>query len=116
MSPAAVAAARRGVPQCAPRNKAPGPPAAQSDTMRSLMFALIATLALPGAFAADAPPTEQSIRELLQVMQAHNMIDSMMKQVDSTLEPVLKQAMGNQHLNERQRQIADDARGKIQAL
>lgn len=73
------------------------------------------TLAASGA-APDKPPSEQSIRELLAVMQSHNMVDTMMRQMDANLGSMMKQATGARQLSEREQQIADDAHAKIQAL
>lgn len=73
------------------------------------------TLAAYGA-EADKPPSEQSIRELLRVMQSHNMVDTMMRQMDANLGSMMKQSMGARHLSEREQQISDDAHAKIQAL
>jgi uncharacterized protein len=73
------------------------------------------TLAAYGA-EADKPPSEQSIRELLAVMQSHNMIDTMMRQMDANFGSMMKQSMAGRQLSEREQQIADDAHAKIQAL
>jgi uncharacterized protein len=73
------------------------------------------TLAAYGA-EADKPPSEQSIRELLAVMQSHNMIDTMMRQMDANFGSMMKQSMGGRQLSEREQQIADDTHAKIQAL
>jgi uncharacterized protein len=82
----------------------------------TLLITLLALLALPVVRAEDARPTEQSIRELLAVMQAHNMVDTMMAQMDANFASTLKQAMGEQQLSEREQQITDDAHAKIRAL
>lgn len=85
-------------------------------TVATALTTLLMLLALPAVHAADARPTEQSVRELLAVMQAHNMIDTMRTQMDATWGPMLKQAMGGQTLNAREQQIAEEAHAKIQAL
>jgi len=85
-------------------------------TLRVVLITLFAWLALPVAQAQDARPTEQSIRELLAVMQSHNMVDTMLRQMDATLEPMMKQAMGGQQPTQREQQIVDEARARIQAL
>jgi uncharacterized protein len=85
----------------------------------ALIAAGVAAPALmPAAYGADAdkPPSEQSIHELLAVLQAHNMVDTMMRQMNANFGSMMKQAMGERQLSERQQQIADDARGKIEAL
>lgn len=84
--------------------------------MRIPLFALLALLALP-ALAQDAPPTEQSVRELLSLMQARNLMDTAMTQMDATIRPMMQKALaGQQHLSEREQQIVDDAHARIQAV
>ena len=84
--------------------------------MRVPLFALLTLLALP-AFAQDAPPSEQSIRELQALMQAHNMINTAVAQMDATLRPMMQKALaGRQQLSEREQQIVDDAHARIQAV
>jgi len=84
--------------------------------MRIPLFALLLLLALP-ALAQDAPPTEQSVRELLSLMQVRNLINTAMAQMDQTMRPMMQQALaGRQHLSEREQQIVDDAHAKIQAV
>src|SRR5579862_8143495 len=84
--------------------------------VRIPLFALLALLALP-ALAQDAPPTEQSVRELLSLMQARNLMDTAMTQMDATIRPMMQKALaGQQHLSEREQQIVDDAHARIQAV
>jgi uncharacterized protein len=85
-------------------------------TLRTILVALLALLALPAALAEDARPTEQSIRELLAVMQSHNMVDNMLQQMDATWGPMMKQSLAGGQPTERERQIVDEAHAKIQAL
>lgn len=62
-------------------------------------------------------PTEQSVRELLSLMQVRNLINTAMAQMDQTMRPMMQQALaGRQHLSEREQQIVDDAHAKIQAV
>lgn len=84
-----------------------------------LIAAIVASLAISAAaYAAEADtrPTEQSIRELLALMQSHNMVDTMMAQMDANFRAAMKQANGGRQLSEREQQITDDAHAKIQAL
>jgi uncharacterized protein len=85
----------------------------------ALIAALVAPFAVTlAAYGADAdkPPSEQSIRELLAVMQSHNMVDTMIRQMDGNFAAMMKQSMGARQLSEREQQITDDAHAKIQAL
>lgn len=83
--------------------------------MRIPLFALLTLLALP-ALAQDTPPTEQSVRELLSLMQASNMMNTAMTQMDATIRPMMQKALAGQQLSEREQQIVDDAHARIQAL
>ncbi|HET9330654.1 MAG TPA: hypothetical protein VFO23_09025, partial [Steroidobacteraceae bacterium] len=82
--------------------------------MRIPLFALLTLLALP-ALAQDTPPTEQSVRELLSLMQASNMMNTAMTQMDATIRPMMQKALAGQQLSEREQQIVDDAHARIQA-
>jgi uncharacterized protein len=85
-------------------------------TARTVLIALLALLVVPVVHAQDSRPTEKSIRELLALMQSHNMIDTMMAQMDKNFGAMLKQANGTRPMSEREQQITDDAHAKIQAL
>ena len=47
---------------------------------------------------ADAPPSEASIKQLLEIGQAHKLIDMMMTQMDGYMKQVMKQATQDQHV------------------
>ena len=84
--------------------------------MRIPLLALLTLLALP-ALAQDAPPTEQSVRELLSLMQARNMINTAVAQMGTTMRPMMQKALaGRQQLSEREQQIVDDAHARIQSV
>ena len=85
-------------------------------TVRTVLITLLALAVLPAVRAQDAQPTEQSIRQLLALMQSHNMADTMMAQMDSNFAAMLKQVNGTRQLSEREQQITDDAHAKIRAL
>src|SRR4029077_6182455 len=91
-------------------------PATKGESMRIRLFALVTLLALP-ALAQDAPPTEQSVRELLSLMQARNLMNTAMAQMDQTMRPMMQQALaGRRPLSEREQQIVDDAHARIHAV
>ena len=46
----------------------------------------------PGASGADSPPSEASIKELLEVAQARKLIDSVMAQMDELMKQTIYQA------------------------
>lgn len=77
---------------------------------------LLACLAAAPAFAADAPASEASIRELLTVTQSEKLVDSTMGQIDSMMQNSMKQALAGQTLTADQQKIIDDMRAKMIAL
>src|SRR5579862_3080718 len=89
-------------------------------TLRTVLIALLMLLALPAVLAQNAQdtrPTEKSVRELLALMQARNMINTAMKQMDATMRPMMQKALaGRQQLSEREQQIVGDAHERIQAV
>jgi len=89
-------------------------------TLRTVLIALLMLLALPAVLAQkaqDTRPTEKSVRELLALMQARNMINTAMKQMDATMRPMMQKALaGRQQLSEREQQIVGDAHERIQAV
>ena len=63
------------------------------------------------------PRPQQSVRELLSLMQARNMINTAVAQMGTTMRPMMQQALaGRRQLSEREQQIVDDAQARIQAV
>lgn len=60
--------------------------------------ALSCSIALSVTSAKDNPPSEGSIKRLLEVGQVHKLIDTMMAQMDSYLKQVLQQVTQDQHI------------------
>ena len=56
--------------------------------MKQLLLA-IALMAVTPAFAADKPASEATIRELLEVSDAKNLVESSYQQMDAMLEQSL---------------------------
>lgn len=62
-------------------------------------FALIQCfLVLPICFAADTPPSEASIKQLLEVSHVRALVDSMMGQMDGIMKNAMAQATQGQQL------------------
>jgi uncharacterized protein len=77
------------------------------------MIKPILRLALAGCFltsvccAADAPASEASIKQLLEVSHAHQLLDSMMGQVDGMMKNAMAQATQGQKVDPATRQEID---------
>jgi len=84
--------------------------------MRLAAIAFWAVLALQAASAQDSRPTEQSIKELLNVMHSSKLIDSAMAQVDSVMQNSMQQALAGEHLTADQQKILQHMRAKTAAL
>jgi len=70
-------------------------------------FALLqCCLALPICSAADAPPSEASIKQLLQVSHVRTLLDSMTNQMDALIKNAMAQAAQGQ-------QVAPDVQKEI---
>jgi hypothetical protein len=77
---------------------------------------MLALLGLEPALAADAKPSEQSVRRLFEAMHTSQMIDSVMQQTDANLREALERAAGGRTLNAAQQKLHDDMRAKIEAM
>lgn len=76
----------------------------------------LAALSTAPVFAADAPPSEASIHELLEVTHAHAMLDSVMSQTQSMMKSAIESSMGGQTLDDNQKKIVADGQRKLQDL
>lgn len=81
--------------------------------MRLVVAILLSTLAAQAGYAADAKPTEASVRQLLEIMHTNTVLDTYMTQIDSSVHAGIQQQIGNKPLNAKQRQIMDDMGHKM---
>jgi uncharacterized protein len=78
-----------------------------------LVLATLALLGLEPAFAADAKPTEESVRHLFEVMNTRHLLDDMMSQMDKTMRDSARQGLAAQTLNPQQQKIFDDMMARL---
>jgi uncharacterized protein len=83
--------------------------------MKFLTTLLFAVLALP-AVAQDAKPTAASVRQLFEAMHSSSMVDTYVKQVETTMRTALQQATAEQTPNAKQKKIVEDLQTRIMAL
>jgi uncharacterized protein len=83
--------------------------------MKFLTTLLFAVLALP-ALAQDAKPTAASVRQLFEAMHSSSMVDTYVKQVETTMRTALQQATAGQTPNAKQKKIVEDLQTRIMAL
>lgn len=81
-----------------------------------LATVFLAALASAPAFAADAPPSEASIHELLEVTHAHAMLDTVMAQTEGMMKSAMDSSTKGQTLDDGQRKILADGQRKMQNL
>jgi len=84
---------------------------------------LILTLCASLVHAVDNPsappsttPTEASIKQLLEVAQAHKLIDSVMAQMDSLMQQTIAQATKGQQIPAKVQKDIDQRRGELLAM
>jgi hypothetical protein len=63
-----------------------------------IVIALSCSIALSIGLAADNPPSEASIKQLLEVGQAHKLIDAMVAQIDAYMKQAMQQATQGRHV------------------
>jgi hypothetical protein len=77
--------------------------------MRAVLAALLALTAVQPVFAQNVPPTEDSVRHLLDLLQTHRVLDDAMNSMDDFMQKSMEQARQTQGpaLNAKQQQIID---------
>lgn len=90
--------------------------------MRIIVTVLLAVLAPAAAVGEQAKPAQQdrptaaSVRQLFEVMHSNNIVESYMKQVESTMRTSLQQQTAGKTPNASQQKIVEDLQSKIMAL
>jgi hypothetical protein len=67
----------------------------------------------PSAPEMQAKPTEESLRRLLEIMQARKLVDNIPKQVDAMFTTMIKQSLEGKALTTQQQQALDSMRDKV---
>src|SRR5205807_2316876 len=84
--------------------------------MKFFATLLFAVLALPAALAQGAKPTAASVKQLFEAMHSSSMVDSYMKQVETTMHTAVQQASAGKTPDARQKKIMEDLQTKIMEL
>ncbi len=83
---------------------------------RVVGFALVqCCLVLPICSAADTPPTEASIKQMLEVSHARALVDSMMTQMDGLMKNAMAQATQGQQLTPDVQKEIDQVESDVRA-
>jgi hypothetical protein len=74
------------------------------------LIALCCTIALPVVRAADTPPSEASIKQLLETGQVHKLIDETIAQLDSYMKQSMQQVTQGSASLRRSKKISTNVR------
>jgi len=74
----------------------------------AVAFLIVSLAVVSTAFTADTPPSEDSIKELLDVTQAHKMVDTMNSQMQSMLKNSMQAATQGQKVTPKVQKEIDD--------
>lgn len=78
-----------------------------------LAFALLLPCA---ALAAEPPPSEASLRALLEVTRARDTLDTMLEQMDTAMAASMRQSLGGQALSDPQREVLEQMSTQMSGL
>jgi uncharacterized protein len=80
--------------------------------MKVALVALLALIAVQPVLAQNVPPTEDSVRHLMDLVQTRRVLDESMSTIDDYMQKAMEQARQaqGQTLNARQQQIVDQFR------
>jgi len=88
--------------------------------MRLIALGLLAGFLVCGSAAAatstSQPPSDASIQQLLQVTQAHKMLDAMQVRIDGMMRQASEQALAGQPADAGEQKIIDAQTAKLSAL
>lgn len=78
---------------------------------------LLCLFSLSPTFAfADQPPSDASVRELLDVMQAHKIVDTIIGQSDTLGRTAVQQALNGRTLDAQEQKILDSQLDKVHGV
>ena len=82
----------------------------------SIRILLVLALLCPALYAADTPPSDASLKQLLEVAQARKALDAVMTQMDTMMNNVFQQVTAGQKVTPEMQKIFDKARADIIAI
>jgi uncharacterized protein len=83
-------------------------------TLISALFVYILTSTI--AFAADTPPSPESLRRLMEITQVKKLFESAMGNIDASMDSGIKMALKGKQLTVSEQQMVDDMRDKMAAV
>jgi hypothetical protein len=88
----------------------------EEDEMKPCVVVLLSLLLMRPAIAAEGPPSEASIRELMQITQAQKLVEGTKGQVDGMVQTSMNKALEGRPVSAEQQKILDDMRAKMMAV
>ena len=82
----------------------------------SIRILLVLALLCPALYAADTPPSDASLKQLLEVAQVRKALDAVMTQMDTMMNNVFQQVTAGQKVTPEMQKIFDKARADIVAI
>ena len=74
------------------------------------------SLCLTSVFAADTPPSEASVKQLLEVSQVHKVLDTMMSQMDQLMSQMMAQVTQGQPVSPAVQKQIDTGRSEAMSM
>ncbi|MBV6422865.1 MAG: hypothetical protein NAOJABEB_00652 [Steroidobacteraceae bacterium] len=81
-----------------------------------ILVAMLCLLPVSGSLAADPAASEASVRTLMEVTRARQLMDGAMAQLDAVMQGSMKQAMGSATFTAQQQAVLDEMRSRIVGL
>ena len=82
----------------------------------AIVLALTCAIAFPNAFAADQPPTEASIKQLLEVTQVRKLLESTMAEMDGYTQQAARQVTQGQKVTPEVQKQIDKGRAEATSM
>jgi uncharacterized protein len=84
--------------------------------LKYVQIALLALIAVHPAVAADSKPTEESVKQLLDIMNSRNLVDGATGQIESAMQAAMKRWFAGRQPTPDQQKILDDMRLKTASI
>ena len=84
--------------------------------LKCVQIALLALIAVHPAVAADSKPTEESVKQLLDITNSRNLVDGATGQIESAMQAAMKQWFAGRQPTPDQQKILDDMRLKTASI
>jgi uncharacterized protein len=84
--------------------------------IRNLVVAAFMLFSVGPASAADAPPSEDSIRELMRLTDLRKSLDAVAQNIKSSTEVSMRHAFGGQALSEKQEKVLTEMSAQLDAM